>query len=490
MTGHSALNDIDPETFRKYGHQVIDWIADYMANIDEYPVLSQVSPGDIKAQLPANPPAGPESLDDILADYDNIIMPGITHWNHPGFMAYFCTSGSVPGILGELLTAALNVNGMLWKTSPAATELEEVTLDWLRQMLGLPEQLRGVITDGASMSSALAIAAARGQLPFDIRKKGLSGRPEVPRLRLYTSEQAHSSIEKGAITMGIGQEGVRKIALDADFRMDVSALARAIEEDKANGWYPFFVCATTGTTATTSIDPLPAIADICRQYDLWLHVDGAYGGTAAIVPEFRYVLDGAEHADSLVVNPHKWMFTPVDCSALYLRDPQAFKGAFSLVPEYLRTGQSDVNNYMDWGIQLGRRFRALKLWMVIRAFGHEGLAARVREHIRLAQDLAQWVDAHPDFERMAPTPLSTVCLRACPQRFAADESDEANTYLNDLNMRLMDAVNASGKAYISHTILHGRVTLRIAIGNLRTTEAHVRQAWALLGEHAARLDGV
>ena len=487
--GQLDVHDMDPESFRRYGHQLIDWIADYLAHTERYPVLSRVKPGEIKARLPQSPPKEPEPMEQILADFESVIMPGITHWNHPAFFAYFAITGSGPGILGELLSAALNVNGMLWKTSPAATELEEVALDWLRQMLGLPEAFRGVITDTASMSSLLAIAAAREQVPdLRVREEGLSGRADVPRLRLYTSEQAHSSIEKAAITLGIGQRGVRKIPVDEAFRMDAAALARAIEEDLSEGWRPFCVAATVGTTSTTSIDPVPEIAALCRQHGLWLHVDGAYGGMAAIVPEFRHVLAGCEHADSIVVNPHKWLFTPIDCSAFFVRRPEVLKRAFSLVPEYLKTAEEEVTNYMDWGVQLGRRFRALKLWMVMRYFGHQGLAARIREHIRLGQQLARWIDEHPDFERMAPTPFSTVCFRARPRRLAGDDSPETAAYLDELNAALLEAVNATGEAYLSHTKLHGRFTLRMAIGNLRTTEAHVRRAWELLQEHAARLD--
>ena len=488
--GQFALYDMDVEDFRRYGHQAIDWIADYLGSIDERSVLSQVKPGDIAARLPAKPPESPESMAGILADLDNIIMPGITHWNHPAFFAYFGITGSGPGILGELLSAALNVNGMLWKTSPAATELEEVTLDWLRQMLGLAPEFKGVIMDTASISSMVAIAAARERVPgLRSRQEGLSCRPDAPRLRLYVSEQAHSSVEKGAITLGIGQRGVCKIPTDDAFRMDAHALARAIEQDLAKGWLPFCVAATVGTTSTTSIDPIPEIAKICRRHNLLLHVDGAYGGLAAIVPEFRHVLDGCGQADSLVVNPHKWLFTPIDCSAFYVRQPEVLRRAFSLVPEYLKTDEQEaVTNYMDWGVQLGRRFRALKLWMVIRYFGREGLAARLREHIRLGQQLAGWVDKHPDFERTAPTPFSTVCFRARPRRFLQDNSPQTLDYLEEFNTAIMNAVNASGRAYLSHTKLGGQYTLRMAIGNLRTTEKHIRHAWELIQEQAVRLD--
>ncbi|MFQ5854405.1 MAG: pyridoxal phosphate-dependent decarboxylase family protein [Anaerolineae bacterium] len=491
------LQDMDLETFRRYGYQVVDWIAEYLAHIDEYSVLSQVEPGDIKNQLPSQPPDGPEPMARILDDFERVIIPGITHWNHPSFFAYFGITGSMPGILGELLSAALNVNGMLWKTSPAATELEELTLDWLRQMLGLPAGFRGVILDTASMSSLIAIAAAREALDLDIRRKGMAGRPDLPRLRMYTSEQAHSSIEKGAITLGIGQAGVRKVPTDDAFRMDAQALAQAIEEDIAAGWRPFCVAATVGTTSTTSIDPVPQIAEICQKHDLWLHVDGAYGGMAAVVPEMRHVLAGCQHADSIVVNPHKWLFTPIDCSAFYVRDPDILKRTFSLIPEYLTSSEDDVTNYMDWGVQLGRRFRALKLWMVIRFFGHEGIAARIREHIRLGQHVAQQVDVDPDFERLAPTPFSTVCFRAQPRDLAErlekagpDETREIETYLDELNEAAIDAVNATGRAFFSHTKLNGRYTIRMAIGNIRSDEAHVARAWELIREHALRIDSV
>lgn len=480
--------DMDPETFRAYGHQIIDWIADYLANPDRYPVLAQVEPGQVRRQLPKQPPEELESMDAILKDLEQIIVPGLTHWNHPAFLAYFAITASGPGILGELLCAAFNVNVMLWKTSPAATELEEVVLDWLRQMLGLPPDFQGIIYDTASISSLHAIAAAREVVPgLKAREEGLAGRPGTPRLRLYISEQAHSSIEKAAITLGIGQAGVRKIPVDAEFRMDPSALAQAIEEDKAAGWHPFCVVATVGTTSTTSVDPVPAIADICQQHNLWLHVDAAYAGSAAVIPEMRWVLDGCERADSIVMNPHKWLFTPIDLSAFYCRRFDVLRQAFSLVPEYLRTSEDEtVRNYMDYGVQLGRRFRALKLWMVIRWFGQAGLAARIRQHIQLAQQFAAWVDTDPDFERLAPVPFSTICFRVRP-RDLAGRGDEVEPYLDSLNEALLEAVNRTGQAYLSHTRLRGKFALRLAIGNLRTTEKHVARAWGLLKEHAARL---
>ncbi len=465
---------MDAESFRRYGYQVVDWIAEYLNDVERYPVLAQVEPGDIKAQLPAHPPDQPESMARILEDFEQVIVPGITHWNHPAFFGYFSITGSAPGILGECLTAALNVNGMLWKTAPAATELEELTLDWLRQMLGLPENFRGIIMDTASMATLTAIAAARESLNLDIRQKGMAGRPDLPRLRLYTSEHAHSSVEKAALTLGVGQEGVRKIPVDDEFRMDPRALALAVEQDIAAGWRPFCVVATVGTTSTTSIDPVPEIAAVCQRHGLWLHVDGAYGGMAALLPEMRQVLDGCHRADSFVVNPHKWLFTPIDCSAFYVRDPGILKRAFSLVPEYLRTSDEDATNYMDWGVQLGRRFRALKLWMIIRYFGHEGLAARIRHHIEMAQQFAAWVDASPDWERTAPALFSTVCFRAHPRGI----DDEA--LLERLNTQLLESINRSGEVFLSHTKLEGTYTLRLAIGNIRTTEEHVARAWELL----------
>jgi aromatic-L-amino-acid/L-tryptophan decarboxylase len=467
--------DMGPEDFRRYGHQVIDWLADYFEHPRTYPVLSQSKPGDLQRALPSQPPMGPESMTDILGDFERLIIPGLTHWNTPGFLAYISNTGSGPGILGELLASGLNVNAMLWRTSPAATELEQVTLDWLRQMMGLPEPLFGVINDTASSGVLYALAAAREAIPeLYIRQKGLGGRGEVPRLRIYVSQETHSSIEKAAITLGIGQEGVRAIRTDDQFRMDIAELARAIVEDKDAGWLPLAVVATVGTTATTSIDPVPQIADLCEQHNLWLHVDASYGGAAAIVPEMRHVLAGSERADSLIVNPHKWLFTPLDCSVLYTRHQKQLKAAFSLIPEYLNNDQSqneDVPNLMDYGNALGRRFRALKFWMILRYFGQDGIAARIREHCQIAQWLAAVIDAAPDFERLAPTPFSIVCFRAHPQHIIDEEE------LNRLNETLMQTINNSGRFFLSHSKLHGTFTLRVAIGNIRTTADDVEQLW-------------
>ena len=473
----SATGDMDPEAFRLYGHQVVDWIADYLTHVGEYPVLAQTTPGDIRRALPAKPPVQPESMESILADFERVIMPGITHWNSPGFLAYFGITGSGPGILGEMLSGALNVNAMLWRTSPAATELEQLTLDWLRQMLGLPHPLFGVINDTASSGVMYALAAAREALPLHIRQQGMAGRSDLPRLRYYASQEAHSSVDKAGIVLGVGQEGLRKIGIDADFRMDVGQLEQAIQEDIADGWLPFAVVATVGTTSTTSIDPVPQIADVCERYGLWLHVDGAYGGSAAVDPAMHWVLAGCERADTLIVNPHKWLFTPIDCSVFYTRKPDVVKAAFSLVPEYLRNTESagdEVPNLMDYGTSLGRRFRSLKLWMIMRYFGQEGLAVRIREHVRLGQLFAQWVDESPLFERLAPSPFSTVCFRAHP-RGMDDEPP-----LEVLNERMMYRINAHGRFFLSHTKLNGKFTIRVAIGNLHTTETDIQDLWESL----------
>jgi aromatic-L-amino-acid decarboxylase len=476
----SGLGDMSKEEFRRFGHELIDWVAEYLEHVEDLPVLAQIEPGDLKAQLPAVPPEKGEAMEKIIADVDRLIVPALTHWNHPSFFAYFATSTSGPGIFGELLSAAFDNKAMLWRTSPASTELEEVTLDWLRQMMGLDEGMTGIIYDTASVSSMHAIAAAREGVELRIREEGMSGRKDLPLLRVYVSEQAHSSIEKGVITLGLGQRALRKIQTDSEFRMDTMALAAAIEEDKHNGVVPFCVVATVGTTSTSSIDPVEEIVPICEEHAMWLHVDAAYAGSAAVVPELRHILNGCERADSLAVNPHKWLFTPFDLSVLYCRHMDLLRRAFSLVPEYLRTPeQEQVRSGSDYGVQLGRRFRALKLWMIIRYFGHEGLAARIREHCRLAQLFASWVEVDPDWELLAPLPLALVCFRACPRVKAPDEIAR-NARLNVLNEAIMHGVNATGKALLSHTKLNDKITLRLSIGNIRTSEKHVRQVWDLL----------
>jgi aromatic-L-amino-acid decarboxylase len=469
------------EDFRRFGHELVDWIANYFEHIEDLPVLAQIEPGDLKAQLPTSAPQEGESMEAILADVDRLIVPALTHWSHPSFFAYFATSTSAPGIFGELLSAAFDVKSMLWRTSPASTELEEVVLDWLRQMIGLDSGMSGIIYDTASVSSMHAIAAAREGIEMRIREEGMSGRKDLPLLRVYASDQAHSSIEKGIITLGLGQRALRKIPSDSEFRMDVNALREAIEEDKRAGMLPFCIVATVGTTSTSSIDPIPEIIPIGEEHAMWLHVDAAYGGSAAIVPEMRHVLDGCQRADSLVLNPHKWLFTPFDLSVLYCRHMDLLGRAFSLVPEYLRTPeQAKVRSGSDYGVQLGRRFRALKLWMIIRYFGREGLASRIREHCRLAKLFASWVEADPNWEMMAPTPFALVCFRA-----RVPSQSEKN--LDTLNEAIMHGVNASGRAFLSHTKLNDKLTLRLSIGNIRTTERHVRQVWELLNEQLRML---
>lgn len=483
------LGDMSADDFRRYGREVVDWIADYFESIERRPVLAQVQPDELIAKLPASPPASGESMDDILADVDKLIAPALTHWSHPSFFAYFATSTSAPGIFGEMLSAAFDAKALLWRTAPAAQELEEVALSWLRQMIGLPETFSGIIYDTASVSSLHAIAAARESLDLRIREDGMSGRADLPQLRIYCSEQAHSSIEKAVITLGLGQRSLRKIPTGAEFRMDAAALSRAVEEDKREGMIPFCVVATVGTTSTTSIDPVADIADVCERHKLWLHVDAAYAGSAAIVPEFRYVLAACERADTLTMNPHKWLLTPFDLSVLYCRRMDLLHRAFSLVPEYLRTlesGWQQVRNHSEYGIQLGRRFRALKLWMIIRYFGHEGLAARIREHCRLARLFASLVEASPEWELLAPAPLSVVCFRAAPTR-RDETNDERESRLDLLNEQIINSVNASGAAFLTHTKLEGRFTIRLAVGNIRTTERHVREVWELLQRECVRL---
>jgi aromatic-L-amino-acid decarboxylase len=481
--------DMGAEEFRRYGHEVVDFIAEYFSHPERHPVLAQVRPGELRSQLPVSPPERGEPMEEILADVERLVVPALTHWNHPSFFAYFATSASTPGILGEMLSAAFDAKAMLWRTSPASTELEEVALDWLRQLMGLPAEFGGVIYDTASVATMHAVAAAREALNLRVREDGMSGRPDLPLLRLYASEQAHSSVEKSLIALGLGQRSLRKVEADAEFRMDAAALTRAIEEDRAAGLLPFCVVATVGTTSTTSIDPVPAIADVCEREKLWLHVDAAYAGSAAVVPEMRHVLEGCERADSFVTNPHKWLFTPFDLSALYSRRLDVLRRAFTLTPEYLRTPEAeDVRNGSDYGVQLGRRFRALKLWMILRYFGHEGLAARIREHCRLARLFAGWVEESDDWELLAPVPFSVVCFRAS-KGIEGDSDAERAARLEALNERLMEAVNATGELFLSHTKLNGVFTLRLAVGNIRTEESHVRRAWALLNEKLSELEG-
>lgn len=470
----NTFGDMPSDEFRKHGYAIIDWIADYNDRMETLPVLSQIEPGALAAALPTSAPEQGEDFGEVLKDVDRLILPAVTHWNHPNFHGLFSTSTSSVGVFGEMLAAAFDMKAMLWRTSPASTELEDVVLDWLRQMLGLPDKFEGIIYDTASVSTMHAIAAAREQANLKIRDEGMSGRDDLPLLRVYASEHVHSSIDKACITLGLGTRSLRKIECNGRFEMDADKLADAIDEDIENGFLPICVIPTIGTTSTSSIDPIDAIADVCEKYGVWLHVDTAYAGPAAIIPEKRDLFNGWERADSIVVNPHKWLFTPFDLSVLYCRDLNVLKQAFSLVAEYLKTSdEASVKNGMDYGIQLGRRFRALKLWFVIRYFGREGMEARLREHCRLAELFASWVEASPDFEMMAPVPFALVCFRLCPA--GIDDLDA-------FNEKVMNAINASGDAYLSHTKLNGKFTLRLSVGSIRVEERHLKKVWDLLNE--------
>lgn len=463
------MSDMPKREFQQAGYEVIDWIAQYLEGVRDLPVLPAMEPGDLTRQLPAHAPEQGEPIEQILADFRELIVPATTHWNHPRFHAYFSVSASGPGILAEALTAALNVNGMVWKSSPACTELEMTVLGWLREWLGLPEPFFGIVYDTASVSTMHGIAAAREFVDPESRTRGMRGD-----LTVYTSEQAHSSVEKGAIALGFGQQNVRKIPVDACFRMRPEALEEAMAADAAAGKRPCCVVPTAGTTSTASLDPVARVVEIAGRYGAWVHVDGAYGGSAAIVPELRHVLDGAAEAHSIVVNPHKWLFTPIDFSAFYTRRPDILRRAFSLVPEYLRTAEDGrAINLMDYGVPLGRRFRALKLWFVMRYFGRERMAAMVRSHVEWARSFASWVEQDERFELAAPVLLSLVCFRL-------RGSDEANR-------ELMRRVNGTGRAFLSHTVLDGRFVLRFAIGNLRTTMEDVRLVWETVLAEAGAL---
>lgn len=475
----ARLGDIPTDDFRRYGREMVDRIADYLDRIEELPVLSQIEPGSLKAALPPSPPEEGEDFANVMGDLDRLIMPAVTNWNHPNFHGLFSTSGSSVGVFGEMLAAAFDMKAMLWRTSPVSTELEDVTLDWLRQMMRLPESFEGIIYDTASVSTMHAIAAARERAGFGVRDQGMSGRADLPLLRVYASEHVHSSIDKSVITLGLGTRSLRKIGCNERFEMVPEKLAEAVEDDIAAGIRPICVIPTIGTTSTSSVDPVDAVADLCERFGIWMHVDAAYAGPAAIVPEMRPLFSGWERADSIVVNPHKWLFTPFDLSALYCRDLGMLKQAFSLVPEYLRTSEQEtVKNGMDYGIQLGRRFRSLKLWFVIRYFGREGIIARLSEHMRLARLFASWVEESENWQMMAPVPFALVCFRACPKH---------SRDLDQLNERLMNSINASGEAYLSHTKLNGDFTLRMSVGSIRVEERHIVRVWELLNRKLAEL---
>jgi len=496
-TPPQELLDLDPDEFLRRGDDVLRWIARYLDSTRDYPVLSRARPGELSGRLAPSGPERARPWDEILRDLDEVIMPAMTHWNHPRFFAYFANTGSAPGILGAALATALNPNGMLWRTSPAATELESRVTHWLAEWLGLGDMPFGIINDTASTSSLVALAAARQAVPAYDRRLGMRS---VGPLRIYVSEQAHSSIDKAAVILGLGLDAVRRIETLDDYSLDPSALVDAIAEDRDRGITPMCVVATAGTTSTTSIDPVAEIGTLARAEGLWLHVDAAYGGSAALVPEKRDLFAGWERADSVVVNPHKWLFTPMCCSLLYSRRPEMLREAFSLVPEYLRSDVGDSRgdglddtplDYMNYGVQLGRPFRALTLWMVLSTYGHQTMLQVLRTHMSWVAELAAMIDRHNDFERLAPTPLSTVCFRHRPDAGPTGDGRALEEVDEDAwaaaNEELMARVNTDGTTFLSHTRLRGRLTLRFAVGNLRTTRADVQVAWHVIQRLAREL---
>ena len=478
MKDQQSPGDTTPEEFRKQLHELADWIADFRENIESLRVAPNpavAAPGAIRAQLPRQPPEDGEPFEKILSDVDRLIVPGMVHWSHPMFLGYFGWTTTAPGILGEILSAPLNVNAMTWRTCPAATELETVVIDWLRQWLGLPDEFGGVVYDTASVGIMHALAVAREQAAPYTRKLGLTNR-DLPRFRIYTSDQAHSSAEKAAIALGLGEENVIRVRSDDEFRLDVNSLGQTIAHDRQAGLQPMAVVATVGTTSTASVDPILEIAKICQEQKIWLHIDGAYGGGFAMLPEYRWLGEGWEMADSIVINPHKSLFVPLDFSVLYVRDLERLRHVFTLVPEYLRGDTVETEkNYMDYGIQLGRRFRALKAWVIWRSLGREGIVTRLREQIRLANLLANWIKKDNRFELAAPVSMGVVCFRF----IGADEKK-----LDNLNSELVERINASGRAYLTQTKLRGRTVMRIGFGNVLTTEEHLRKAWELIRQTA------
>jgi aromatic-L-amino-acid decarboxylase len=470
------LGDVPPEAFRKQLHQLADWIADYRENIGKLPVAPNAKPGAISSALPKQGPEEGEPFDKIFADIKQLIIPGVVHWGHPEFMGYFGSTSTAPGIEGEMIASALNVNAMTWRTCPAATELETVVVEWLREWLHLPDEFGGVVYDTASVGIMHALAVSREEAAPCTRKLGLAGRQDVPRFRIYTSDQAHSSVEKAAIALGLGEENVRRVPSDAKFEMDVATLRELIAQDRHEHFRPLAAVATVGTTSTASVDPIPDIARVCREYKMWLHIDGAYGAGLALLPECKSLTEGWNEADSIVINPHKMLFVPFDFSVLYVRDLERLRRVFALVPEYLRGDTVEVEkNYMDYGVQLGRKFRALKAWMVFRTFGRAGMAARIRDHLRLAKLLGDWIKMDNRFELAAPVSMGVICFR-----FIAAEADK----IDMVNSEIVDRINASGRAYLTQTKLHGRTAMRIGLGNVFTTEQHLRNVWKLIQETA------
>lgn len=466
--------------FRRFGHDLVDRMADYFDNISSLPVKSTVKPGDIIRRLPDHPPQQSEDFAEVMRDFDSIIMPGITHWQHPGWHAYFTANNSFPSILAEMLTASLGAQCMSWQTSPAATELEERMMEWLRDMTGLPGSFTGVIQDTASTATLVSLLTAREKAStFRINQKGFH---KEKTYTIYCSAEAHSSVEKAVKIAGFGSKHLRKIAVDENFAMLPNALEAAILDDIRNKFEPLAVVAATGTTGSTAVDPLRAVGEICKKYNLWLHVDAAWAGTALLLPEMRYMIEGIENVDTFVFNPHKWMFTNFDCSAYFVKDKAALIQTFEILPEYLKTPEGErVNNYRDWGIQLGRRFRALKLWFVIRSFGVEGLQEKIRNHIQWAKDFAGWVESEPGFELLAPAPLATVCFRLKPAGHTGED------YLNAFNQQFLEKINADGSIFLTHTKLNGKFTVRFVVGQTNTEKRHVEEAWRLIRKIAGEM---
>jgi aromatic-L-amino-acid decarboxylase len=468
-----------PDEFRKHAHELVEWMADYMENVEDYPVKSLIQPGEIFDKIPDQPPSSPESFSALMKDFNEIIMPGITHWQNPNFFAYFPANTSPSSVLAEMLISTLATQCMIWETSPAAAELEEKMMIWLRDMIKLPENFEGVIQDSASTATLAAILTAREKITdFSIN---LNGAKHAGILRVYCSEQTHSSVEKAVKISGIGKKNLVKIAVNEDFSLDTETLRTKILSDKEAGFIPCCVVATIGTTGTTAVDPLRAIGEICHENDIWLHVDAAMAGTALILPEFQWMLDGREYIDSFVFNPHKWMFTNFDCTAYFVRDAGALIKTFEILPEYLKTRtRGKVNDYRDWGVPLGRRFRALKLWSVIRTYGTEGLKEKVRYHIHIASELKKMISEESDFEILAPVIISVVCFRYRPQGYSEEE-------INALNEKLNHQLNDTGKLYLSHTVLNGRYTLRMVTAQTNVRLEHVERAWKLIRAMARKL---
>lgn len=467
------------DEFRAHAHTLVDWMADYLRDVEQYPVKSQVTPGEILAQLPAAPPEHGEPFETIFADFQSLILPGITHWQHPLFCAYFPANSSPPSVLAEMLTATLGAQCMLWETSPAAAELEERCLEWLRDLMGLPKRFVGVIQDTASTATLAALLSARERATgFMANHTGLYN---APAFVVYASQETHSSLDKAMRIAGLGSDHLRKLAVDASFALKPEALESAIAQDRAEGRVPLCIVATLGTTSSTAVDPIAPLAELAQREGIWLHVDAAYAGSALILPELQHYIEGIEGVDSFVFNPHKWLLTNFDCSAYFVQDKAALIRTFEILPEYLKTGHtSEVNNYRDWGVPLGRRFRALKLWFVLRSYGAEGLRAKLRQHIAWAQELRGWMEATPDFEVLAPSPFGLVCFRYAPAGTTEQERER-------LNVAIKERLNASGKLYLTHTKLAGIYTLRLVIGQTEVTREHVERAWQLVRAAAEEL---